>query len=89
MSRHTVPNSNSIVGSRRHTVAVVGVTGTIGSRVAKALADVGYEVIGLSRSPGNTTPSRVVAVDLRNDPQRQSCARLRAGRRRCRVPNDS
>jgi len=67
MSRHTVPNSSSTVGRRAHTVAVIGVTGTIGSRVANALADAGHEVIGLSRNPGDTLPYRVLALDLRNE----------------------
>jgi uncharacterized protein YbjT (DUF2867 family) len=48
------------------TVAVVGVTGTIGSRVARALGDAGHQVVGLSRSPGRAAAGRVVAVDLRN-----------------------
>jgi uncharacterized protein YbjT (DUF2867 family) len=67
MSRNTVPSSNRTIGSDVHTVAVVGVTGTIGSRVANALADAGHAVIGLSRNPGNTAPYRVLAVDLRNE----------------------
>jgi NAD(P)H dehydrogenase (quinone) len=50
----------------RLTVAVVGVTGTIGSRVARALADAGHQVVGLSRDPGRATAGRVVAADLRN-----------------------
>jgi uncharacterized protein YbjT (DUF2867 family) len=51
---------------RRLTVAVVGVTGTIGSRVARALANAGHQVVGLSRNPGRAATGRVVAVDLRN-----------------------
>ncbi len=50
----------------RLTVAVVGVTGTIGSRVARALAHTGHQVVGLSRNPGQAAAGRVVAVDLRN-----------------------
>jgi uncharacterized protein YbjT (DUF2867 family) len=50
----------------RLTVAVVGVTGTIGSRVARALASAGHQVVGLSRNPGRAAAGRVVAVDLRN-----------------------
>jgi len=46
---------------------VVGVTGTIGSRVANALADAGHEVVGLARNPGNGARFRVLAVDLRNE----------------------
>lgn len=49
------------------TVAVVGVTGTIGSRVATALAGAGHQVIGLARNPGNTAPVHVIAVDLRTE----------------------
>ena len=67
MSRQTVPNSNSAVGNRAHTVAVVGVTGTIGSRVANALTDAGHEVIGLARNPGNTARFRLTPVDLRTE----------------------
>jgi uncharacterized protein YbjT (DUF2867 family) len=52
--------------TRKLTVAVVGVTGTIGSRVARALANAGHQVVGLSRNPGAATVGRVVAVDLRN-----------------------
>ena len=33
------------------TVGVVGVTGTIGSRVARLLADAGHDVVGVSRNP--------------------------------------
>ena len=57
MSSHQAP---------RHTVAVVGVTGTIGGRVARALADAGHQVVGLSRNPGRAAAGRVVAVDLRD-----------------------
>ncbi|HXY32375.1 MAG TPA: NAD(P)H-binding protein [Gemmatimonadaceae bacterium] len=49
------------------TVAVVGVTGTIGARVAHALAEAGHQVIGLSRNPGRSAAGRIVAVDLRNE----------------------
>ncbi len=67
MSRQTSPNFDSAVRTRAHTVAVVGVTGTIGSRVANALADAGHAVIGLARNPGNGARFRGVAVDLRNE----------------------
>ena len=49
------------------TVAVVGVTGTIGARVAKALVEAGHRVTGLSRNPTRAASDRVVAVDLRNE----------------------
>ena len=49
-----------------HSVAVAGVTGTIGARVARALTDAGHTVVGLSRNPPRDAASRVVAVDLRN-----------------------
>lgn len=52
---------------RLRTVAVVGVTGTIGGRLAHALADAGHPVIGLARNPGRPGAGRVVAVDLRNE----------------------
>ena len=51
---------------KTQTVAVVGATGTIGSRVASSLVDAGHSVIGLSRKPGHLAGGRVVAVDLRN-----------------------
>jgi uncharacterized protein YbjT (DUF2867 family) len=48
------------------TVAVAGATGTIGSRVARALASAGHQVVGLSRNPGRAATGRVVAIDLRD-----------------------
>jgi uncharacterized protein YbjT (DUF2867 family) len=54
------------LGARSLTVAVVGVTGTIGGRVARALADAGHHVVGVSRNPGGAATGRVVAGDLRN-----------------------
>ena len=54
------------MSSHMHTVAVVGVTGTIGGRVAQALAGAGHQVIGLSRNPARTVSGRIVAVDLRH-----------------------
>jgi uncharacterized protein YbjT (DUF2867 family) len=47
-------------------IAVVGITGIIGSRVARKLAAAGHEVVGLSRNPGTEAPARMVAVDLRD-----------------------
>ena len=61
LARHKVRD----LKGRRQTVAVVGATGTIGGRVARALADAGHQVVGLSRSPGREASGRVVAVDLR------------------------
>ena len=52
--------------SAQKNVAVVGVTGTIGSGVAAALAKDGHNVIGLSRSARALEGGRVIAVDLRN-----------------------
>lgn len=47
------------------TIAVVGVTGTIGSRVAARLVAAGHDVVGLSRSmEGGPEGVRRVAVDL-------------------------
>jgi uncharacterized protein YbjT (DUF2867 family) len=47
------------------TIAVVGVTGTIGSRVASRAVAAGHEVRGLARSPENVPPEvEGVAVDL-------------------------
>ena len=68
MSRDTSlrPNGSTLEGHAQ-TVAVVGATGTIGSRVARALADAGHEVVGLSRTPAQTASYRVSAVDLRNE----------------------
>src|SRR5262245_56388161 len=60
-TRRSIAMSNHM-----HTVAVVGVTGTIGRRVAQALANAGHQVIGLSRNPARAATGRVVAVDLRN-----------------------
>jgi uncharacterized protein YbjT (DUF2867 family) len=65
MLRQTVPYSGNALGNRAYTVAVVGVTGTIGSRVAIALANAGHVVVGLARNPGVTASFRVSAVDLR------------------------
>src|SRR6185295_17842671 len=67
MSRTSLPGSNGAVRSSSLTVAVVGVTGNIGSRVAHALADAGHNVIGLARNPENASRFRVVSVDLRNE----------------------
>ncbi len=53
--------------SQSYTVGVVGVTGTIGSRVARLLADAGHQVVGFSRNPAGSAPYRAVAVDLRNE----------------------
>ena len=50
----------------KRTVAVVGVTGTIGGRVARALAEAGHQVVGLSRNPAGSAAQRVIAVDLRD-----------------------
>jgi len=52
--------------SHSYTVGVVGVTGTIGSRVARLAADAGHEVVGFSRSPAASALYRSVAVDLRD-----------------------
>ena len=52
--------------SAQKNVAVVGVTGTIGSGVAAALVKDGHNVIGLSRSARALEGGRVIAVDLRN-----------------------
>jgi uncharacterized protein YbjT (DUF2867 family) len=49
------------------TVGVVGVTGTIGSRVARLLADAGHDVVGVSRNPAASALYRAVAADLRNE----------------------
>ena len=59
-------STSPTITDRTHTVAVVGVTGTIGARVAHALVDAGHRVIGLSRNPGTLAGGRVVAVDLRS-----------------------
>ena len=53
--------------SHSYTVGVVGVTGTIGSRVARLLADAGHEVVGFSRNPAASASYRAVPVDLRNE----------------------
>jgi NAD(P)H dehydrogenase (quinone) len=45
-------------------IAVVGVTGVIGSRVAGKLAAAGADVVGVSRSPGELEGMRTVAADL-------------------------
>ncbi|MCG6987535.1 MAG: NAD(P)H-binding protein [Gemmatimonadetes bacterium] len=47
-------------------IAVVGITGNIGGRVARKLAAAGHDVVGLSRHPGAEAPGRIVAVDLRD-----------------------
>ena len=52
--------------SHSYTVGVVGVTGTIGSRVARLAADAGHEVVGFSRNPMQSALYRSVAVDLRD-----------------------
>jgi uncharacterized protein YbjT (DUF2867 family) len=67
MSRPIRSTSEGVASSRSLTVAVVGVTGTIGSRVAIALADAGHEVIGLARNPAHPARYRMLAVDLRNE----------------------
>jgi uncharacterized protein YbjT (DUF2867 family) len=49
------------------TIAVVGVTGVIGSRVAERLSEAGHDVLGLSRSAGaGSGGSRRLVVDLRD-----------------------
>src|SRR3954451_24308102 len=64
MSYQSSPHA---VEHNSYRVGVVGVTGTIGSRVARALVDVGHEVVGFSRTPTSVTPCRLVTVDLRNE----------------------
>lgn len=49
-----------------YAVGVVGVTGTIGSRVARLLGEAGHEVVGFSRNPATSTLYRAAAVDLRD-----------------------
>jgi len=60
------PPAGRMVEGQAQSVAVVGATGTIGSRVARALVDAGHEVIGLSRNPQPAAAYRVVSVDLRD-----------------------
>lgn len=67
MSRQIRSTSDGVASSCPLTVAVVGVTGTIGSRVASALADAGHEVIGLARNPAKPASYRMLAVDLRSE----------------------
>jgi uncharacterized protein YbjT (DUF2867 family) len=52
--------------SHSYTVGVVGITGTIGSRVARLAAEAGHEVVGFSRKPATSALFRSVAVDLRD-----------------------
>ncbi|HYV96467.1 MAG TPA: NAD(P)H-binding protein, partial [Gemmatimonadaceae bacterium] len=67
MSRPISSSLEGVTASRPLTIAVVGVTGTIGSRVANALAAAGHEVIGLARNPAHTARVRMHAVDLRDE----------------------
>ena len=67
MSHSSARITHHSVDGNSYTVGVVGVTGTIGSRVARLLVDAGHEVVGFSRNPTAAAPYRVVAVDLRND----------------------
>lgn len=54
-------------------IAIVGITGTIGSRVARRLVEAGHDVLGLSRSEGEGPEGvRRVAVDLRDEPSAQN-----------------
>ncbi|MEJ2216985.1 MAG: NAD(P)H-binding protein [Gemmatimonadota bacterium] len=54
-------------------IAIVGVTGTIGSRVARRLADAGHDVLGLSRSAAEGPAGvRPLAVDLTDEPATQN-----------------
>lgn len=48
------------------TIAVAGVTGNIGSRVAAGLVSAGHEVVGLARNPNDGAPGgvRSVSADL-------------------------
>jgi uncharacterized protein YbjT (DUF2867 family) len=67
MSDSSARLTDRSVDSNSYAVGVVGVTGTIGSRVARLLADAGHDVVGFSRNPAASAPYRVVAVDLRNE----------------------
>jgi len=54
-------------------IAIVGVTGTIGSRVARRLVEAGHDVLGLSRNAGEG-PAGVhrLAVDLTDEPSAEN-----------------
>ena len=67
MSSHMRLNKVRDLNGPVRTVAVVGVTGTIGGRLAQALAHAGHQVVGLARNPAQGASGRVVAVDLRNE----------------------
>jgi len=68
MSNQSSPRlAGRAVEHHSHPVGVVGMTGTIGSRVARLLADAGHEVVGFSRNSVAAAPYRVVAVDLRSE----------------------
>lgn len=55
------------------TIAVVGVTGTVGSRVAELLAAKGYDIRGIARNPGeNANGIESVAADLSSSEQVQA-----------------
>jgi nucleoside-diphosphate-sugar epimerase len=64
MSSQSVPRPTEHNSS---TVGVVGVTGTIGSRVARLLADAGHDVVGISRNPAASALYRAVAADCANE----------------------
>ena len=66
-AKNPAPSKSRRPERSKHTVAVVGVTGTIGSRVAPALAEAGHRVIGLSRNPGSAAAITMVAVDVRDE----------------------
>lgn len=67
MSHSSARRNDRFVDGNSYTVGVVGVTGTIGSRVARLLADAGHEVVGFSRNPAASPLYRGVAVDLRDE----------------------
>jgi uncharacterized protein YbjT (DUF2867 family) len=67
MSQPSVRLTHQSVDGTSYTVGVVGVTGTIGSRVARLLAGAGHDVVGFSRNPSPSALYRAVAVDLRTE----------------------